>query len=391
MTMNIYLKTLISIMVGMGAALGLALLFVSGNDASKETIIARVSEAQKALPKIVQEDKELMLFFGSSMVGAGFSARQFDSELQQRGKDNIKSFNLGFGGLNPFFQDYFARRVRDEFVKADRKAKLVVIEFNPFQASKTRWQRAKSIVDSYITMLATDEELFEIAKDDLQRGIRLFNIKYLRNDISAQMITSYYGNALFPSKRSERLPEPEELVKRRKALGKQLNEAFEKEYPDYKGEAWSYEWQGAGTIPEERSAETLALFKQYYDTFLNDVNLQNKLNGRIQSADILEMNFEPLMIESFIRIVKSFEQIADKVEIVMLPRNTKWVKYTEQGQQRLNDAIAQIEAKTGLIVKNHQTISGIDETSFSDATHLARYRGDVRYTSYLVEQYADVL
>jgi hypothetical protein len=391
MMMNIYLKTFIGMALGMGSALGLALLFVSANDASKETIIARVSQAQKALPKIVKEDKDLMLFFGSSMVGAGFSARQFDRELQERGKDNIKSFNLGFGGLNPFFQDYFARRIRDEFARADRKAKLVVIEFNPFQASKTRWRRAKSIVDSYITMLATDEELFEIAKTDLQRGIRLFNIKYLRNDISAQMITSYYGNALFPSKRMERIPEPEEITKRRRELGKQLNEAFEREYPDYKGEAWSYEWQGAGTIPQERSAETLVLFEQYYDTFLNDANLQNKLNGRIHSADILEMNFEPLMIESFIRIVKSFEQIADKVEVVMLPRNTKWVKYTEQGEQRLSDAIAQIEAETGLTVRNHQTVPGIDATSFSDATHLARYRGDVRYTSYLVEQYFDSL
>ncbi len=336
--MNIYLKTLLAIILGMGTALGLVYLFTLANNASKETILGRVAQAQEALPKIIEEENELMLFFGSSMVGAGFSPRQFDRQVKEQGK-NIKSFNFGFGGLNPYFQDYLARRIRDSFQHGNRKLKLSIIEFNPFQASQARWNGAKSVVDSFLTMLATDEE----------------------------------------------------IVSKRNEINNKLNEAFEREYPDYDGSDWSYAWQGGGTIPEERSAETLALFDAYYPTLQTEANLKNRLNHRILSADIEEMHFEPQLIESFIQIVQHFQQISEKVDIVLLPRNFKWVKYTPDGKKRLAEAIKKIETATGITIKNHQTVPGIDDKSFRDATHLARYRGDITYTSFLVNEYIDDL
>jgi len=383
---KIYLKIVLAIILGIGAVVVTYRLFLMANNANAESIIGRVVEARAALPRIMDEDKELMMVFGSSMVQAGFSPRVFDQLATADGK-KIKSFNFGFGGLNPLFQDYLSRRIKDEFQSKQRKLKLAVIEFNPFQTTQTRWNGAKFIVDSYITMLASNQELFDIALDDPTRGIRLFNIKYLRNDISAETVTSFYGRMLFPGGRPERVEIPEDNREQVSEIGNQLTEAFKREYPNYVESNWSYDWQGGGTIPSERSAETLALFKQYYALLQDDSRMQNARLNRIFSADIEEMNFEPLLVESFINIVNNFKQIAEQVEIVMLPRNTKWINYSEEGVQRLQKVINEIESATGLKVVSHQEIEEITPEMFGDSTHLARYLGDVPYTQYLYQEY----
>lgn len=382
-----YAKLLLIIFIIMGSAMGIIRLIMILQGASAHGIMGRVIEARAALPKIVKEKKDLAIVFGSSMVEAGFSAREFDSKLAAKGK-NIKSFNFGFGGLNPFFQDYLSRRIKHQFIKNNRKLKLAVIEFNPFQTTTTRWNRAKFIVDSYITMLASDKELWEMTKKDPTRGLRLFTIKYIRGDISAETITSYYGRAIFPVKRPERKKENEEIKKQRNIIGERLGELFKKEYPDYKDSQWSYPWQGAGTIPSERSQETLDLFHQYYKHLQTPERLYNDLQNRIFTADIERLHFEPLLIQSFIRIVKNFQAISENVEVILLPRNTAWVNYTERGKLRLQAAIKQIEDATGVKVVSHQTLEVMKPDMFGDTTHLARYLGDVPYTHFLAGEYA---
>ncbi len=386
-TRKIYFKIIVAIVLVMAAAMGTIRGIMLLSDASKEGILGRVSQAQAALPQIVQEPQELVMFFGSSMTHAGFSARQFDREVNAQGK-NIKSFNFGFGGLNPYFQDFLSRRIREEFEGNDKKLKLALIEFNPFQTSQTRWSRAKSTVDSFLTMLASDEELLEIAREDITRGIRLFNIKYIRGDISAEMVTSYYGRGMFPAERPQRFEDDEATLENRRKLGKEMGELFDKEYPDFKGEDWFYDWQGAGTIPEERSARTLQVFSEYYETVRTDARMKNDRLSRIRTADILEMHFEPLLVESFIQIVKNFQSVSERVEVVMLPRNTQWIHYTDEGKIRLAKAIKEIEEQTGITIVSHQDLNAMNPNMFSDTTHLARYSGDVAYTNFLVKEYA---
>jgi len=387
---KIYTKIALSLLSVFGAAMGIIHFIAYLHDANAENILGRVVEARQALPKILDEEHDLVMMYGSSMTRAGFSPRLFDKEVNAQGK-NIKSFNWGIGGLNPFFQDYLSRRVKEAFQAKDRRLKLAIIEFNPFQTTQTRWRRALPIVDSFLTMLATDAELWEIAKEDPTRGALLFNIKYIRNDISAEMITSFYAEEIFPPDRSILHEEPQELLDKRRELGNELNELFEKEYPDYKGENWHYGWQGGGTIPEERSERTLEVFKEYYATFQHETMKKNFRQRRIISADIMDLNFEPLLVESFIQMVENFKEISDRVEVVMLPRNTEWIQYSPEARARLDAAIKQIESATGISITDHQSIPEITPDMYSDVTHLARYSGDVAYTKYLVKQYADRL
>jgi hypothetical protein len=388
---KIYFKILLVILIGSGVAMAKVRFFTYLNDASSETILGRVLQAQRALPKIVNEEKDLMMFYGSSMTQAGFSPRQFDKAMAEKGL-SIKSFNFGFGGLNPYFQDILSRRIKEQFQQSERQLKLVVLEFNPFQTTITRHKRARSLEDSFLTMLASDQELMDLTLSDPTRGVRLYNIKYLRDGISAEMVTNFFGGALRAPRQRTQLEKDEEIEKRYDEVNDLLNKAFQEEYPDYVPSRWSYEWQGAGTIPDERSAETLKIFEEYYQLQNKDVrDLDDDRLSRIATADIIELNFSEVLIEAYIRLIKNFQEFSDHVEVVLLPRNTDWITNSPEGLERLNKTIARIEKETGVVIKNHQDLDVMNPTMFGDTTHLNRYQGAVTYTKYIIEQYADLL
>lgn len=387
----IYGRIMLAILLGMGLVVAIFRLVTWLNDASADTILARVMEARAELPRMIDEPHDLVMVYGSSMVQAGFSARVFDRELAERSVDNVKSFNFGFGGLNPLFQDYVARRIKEAFQERDRRLKLAVIEFNPFQTTTKRYNGAKPSIDSFVSMLASTPELWDVAMEDLKRGALLLNIRYLRGDISAQMTTHHFGGFLIPPGPRSDLDEDEEVLERRREIGEYLNNAFEEDYPDWSGAAWNYDWQGAGTIPSERSPETLQVFEEYYANLQTDKRLTDARLRRIHCCDIEELHFEETLVQAFIRMVKEFQQFSDQVDVVMLPRNTKWINYPPEARKRLDETIARIEAETGVTLKDWQELPIIDPTMFSDATHLARYLGDVPFTTWMAEHYSEVL
>jgi hypothetical protein len=351
-----------------------------------ERILERVAQAREALPTIVNEEKPQVMVFGSSMVEAGFAPRLFDQQAKAQGKD-IKSYNFGFGGLNPYFQDMLSARISQVYQQNDKRLKLAIIEFNPFQTTQTRWNRAKALVDSYITVLGTDDELWQVAKQDLTRGMLMYNIKYIRQQLSAEMITSFFGKEMFPSKRATRVKDTVENDAKRKELRSQVRETFEADYPDYHGKRWYLAWQGGGTIAAERPNASVELYGEYMKLMQTDARMTNYRQRRVETADVLDLNFEPLLVESFIGIIENFKQFSDKVEVIMLPRNTKWINYSPEARARLDKTIAQIEAATGVSIRDHQEIKETNPQMFRDATHLARYTGDVVYTRYLLNQY----
>lgn len=388
---KLYLKIFLTVVVGMTLAMGIIRGIAWLNDASGSNFLGRVLAARAALPRITQEEGDLVMVFGSSMVQAGFSARHFDREVNARG-GNVKSWNFGFGGLNPYFQDFLARRIREAFERDDRRLKLTLIEFNPFQTTTTRWDGARQVLDSFLPLLASDEELLDIALEDPERGALLYTINHIRDGVSAEMITTQFGRAFSdPPQRSELPPLDEADQARLDEMGADLNARFEAEYPDWVPSPWNYDWQGAGTVPWERPAETVAMFPEYFSLIQNDRAMDNDRLNRIRTADILDLEFEELLIEHFIALVGELKAISEAVEIIVLPRNTEWIQYTPEVAARLQALLDRIEQETGVPVRNHQDLPEMTPQMFSDTTHLGRYVGDIPYTEYLVEQYADRL
>ena len=310
--------------------------------------------------------------------------------LAERGAET-KSFNFGFGGLNPLFQEIYSRRIREAFEDNDRRLKLALIEFNPFQTTKTRRNRARSAEDSFTAILASPAELMQAVIDDPERGLRMLNIRYLRDGVSAEMITSFFGEPFQARRMRSELPRDEQADARAQELGEELGKRFEAEYPDYKGENWRWEWQGGGTIPEERPADTLALFEEYYEVTVTDYSQDNDRLSRIHTADIVNLDFDPELVEAFIGIVENFKAISDHVEVVLLPKNTDWIQNPPEALDRMYAVMERIEQETGVKVRNYQEIEPVKNSYFSDTTHLNRYQGAVAFTQFLVDQYAGLI
>lgn len=386
----VFLRILVAIALTMTVALGLVRLFTHLNDASGETFLARVLEARAALPRIVKEEQDLMLFYGSSMVQAGFSPRQFDQDMAGRGI-GVKSFNFGFGGLNPYFQMYLARRITEPLIASNRRLKLVLIEFNPFQTTKTRRNRALSIEDSFLGLLASPEELWQLTLQDPKRGIRVHTIRYLRDGVSSEMITTFFGGAFRPPRPKTALQTDEAADRQLREVGQKLQAKFKEEYPDYVESEWSYEWQGGGTLPEERSEDTHALVAQFYEAQQAPHRMDDDRLFRVHTADIIDLDFDEVLVASFIDAVKTFQQVSDLVEVVLLPKNTDWIKNPPNALARQHAVIARIARETGVPVHNFQQIPAVTNDMFSDTTHLNRYRGAVAFTTFIAERYADAL
>ena len=268
---------------------------------------------------------------------------------------------------------------------------MALIEFVPFQLTRARWNGAQPVVDSYVAMLATPNEMFDLVLEDPTRGLRILNIHYLRNDVSAEMTTWYFGQGLRTPNPVSQMAEDEENEKLVDELGEKLNEKFEEEYPEYVASNFNYDWQGAGTIPSERSQETLDLFVQYYDALRHPRRIENAKLRRINCCDIEELHFEEVLVESFIRIVQTFQQFSDHTEVVLLPRNTAWIHYTPEAEARMNAVLDRIRTETGATIRNYQEVEGIGPEHFSDASHLSRYGGDVPFTAILADDYLPLL
>ncbi|MEM7705902.1 MAG: hypothetical protein AAF358_10145 [Pseudomonadota bacterium] len=390
---GIFVRIFLTVLLGMGIALALVQGLVMALGAGSSSLLGRVIEARNAIPRIVSEPQELVMMFGSSMTDAGFSPREFDLAIAENG-GSVKSFNFGFGGLNPLFQDYLSRRIREDFEANDRRLKLVMIEFNPFQTTVSRRNLQRPLEESYVALLASPAELADFTLDDPGSGIRMSLIRYLRDGISAEMITTFLWGEPFRAPRSDdgvAFERDEAAEERLREVLRVLGERFGEEYPDFDGSDWYYPWQGGGTIKAERPAETLEFFDEYYDLITTDYRMAVDRLDRVQSADIEELHFDAELVSAFVRIVENFKAISDHVEIIMLPKNTDWIKNPPEALVRQAEAIKQIEAETGLPVRDFQVIEPVSNDMFSDTTHLNRYQGAVAFTDFLVERYAELL
>ena len=145
--------------------------------------------------------------------------------------------------------------------------------------------------------------------------------------------------------------------------------------------------EGAGTIPEERSEDTLELFKEYYETLRTEKRLNDDRLWRIQCCDIENLDFEEELITGFIRTVRNFQQFSDHVEVILLPRNHDWIGRPPDAEERLRRVLERIRQETGVTIHSFEDAPEITPQMYSDTTHLARYSGDEVFTRFLADEY----
>ena len=129
--------------------------------ADAQELLGRVLEGQEGLKRLLVEDEDdLVMVFGSSMTRRRLSARASLTSTSRTWAAVFRPGTFGFGGLNPMFQEFLARRFVDDFNAHDRRLKLLLIEFNPFQTTKTRRNRAVAIEEPYMSLLSSPAEIW---------------------------------------------------------------------------------------------------------------------------------------------------------------------------------------------------------------------------------------
>ncbi len=358
--------------------------------ASNIPMNARVLEMMDYVPTLVAENpqRKKVMVFGTSMVQAGFEPDQFDAYFESRGQD-IVSYNYGVGNLNPEFQQYVTAHIRRELEASGEMLDLSLLEFNPFQTTKSRNVLGAITRDQNEAVLLSLNELWEITLQNPDRGFRLLNIRFFREGISAELLSSIFtinGPVNFDA------PDPEYAAAEERR--NEMRRAFLNTLPDGSnpfGGIWSIDRRGGRLNKSQLSEESLDALYDYAESFVHPALMEPDLQRRVRQGDILGLDFEERLVQAFINMVNDLNAVSEHMEVVLLPRNTDWVVYTPEVQEKLDALMERVTRETGVAVRDMQNHPQITPEMFVDTTHLSFALGIDTYTRVLAETYADVL
>lgn len=380
---RVSLKTVAGITIVFSLIVGLYIQLASLVDMN-----GRAVAMLSALPVVTEQSQktQTMLIFGSSMVQAGFEPSRFDQAMSNLGKE-VVSYNYGVGNLNPEFQAIATRRIRKAFEEENQKLTLALIEFNPFQTTKARNVLGDITRDQNQAVLMSPSELWNITLQDPNRGVRLLTIRYLRNGLSAELLTSGIAMELGED------PVPTEGLAEAQQKRRELGRAFMETLPEgesyFSDTPWNLDWRGGRADKSILTPESDAALHTYADSFRQTPLMQADLQRRIEQGDILELEFHEPLVLAFIEMVNNLNAVSEQMEILLLPRNTDWVVYSPEVQAKLTSLMDRISAATGVPVNDLQDDPRINPQDFVDTTHLSYSSGIDKFTDLLVEEYAE--
>lgn len=382
-------------MVSVAAVAGTALVFSTiivlySLLASTQNANDRAKSAINYLPAVVaqDQDKKKVLVFGSSTVESGFAPDQFDAALNDLDKGVI-SYNFGVPNLNPEYQAHISRRIRDSFNEAGEKLNLSLIEFNPFQTTKTRKLLGDAKRDQSQAVLMSTNELWKITTQDPDHGLQLLNIRFLRSGLSAELLTSEIAEELIKSPFTTTELELAREV-RNDAL-QTFRATLPNENPYFSDEAWDIEMRGGRASLNKLSEKSRSALESYASSYRQSELMEADLQRRIVQGDILDLDFHEDLVLAFIEIVNDLSSVSYQSEIILMPRNTQWVNYSTEVETKLDELMRRITNATGVSVRNWQDDPRITPEEFTDTTHLSFSTGISKFTDLLVEEYGDRL
>ena len=243
-----------------------------------------------------------------------------------------------------------------------------------------------------MSLLASPAEIRDRIFADPASGLRIAEIRYLRDGVSAEAITTYFFAEPFQEGSADPGIEEDEANEER------IDEAieayfpkYEEEFPEFADCDWCYDWKGGGALESERSEELTAIIADYYSLVQADYKMQLDRLRRINTSDIIDLDFDEDLVVAFIEKVKVFKQISDNVEVILLPKNDDWIDNPPETLQRLHEVMARIELETGVRVRDFQKIDAVTNDMFSDTTHLNGRQGSEAFTQFLAEEYGHLL
>jgi hypothetical protein len=383
---GVALKTLIAVILVFGSVVWVFKMLADVMD-----INGRVETQLEYLSEMSTKDKDIskVMVFGSSQTQAGFEPLVFEEALKLQEIEAL-SYNYGMGNLNPGYQKYITRQIRDVFEREGQKLTLSLVEFTPFQATLVRDSFTKFTRDQNQAMLLTPQDIWDITLEDPTRGILLFNIRYLRNNLSAELfssILSIIGGVLSQSFN----PDYSEARNFQNQMQQNFQDSLgEGQFiPDTDG--WHINLRGGRLDKSDFSRQTMDALGAWQKAYQAQAYMMADLTRRVDQADILELGFDEQLIIDFIQMVKDLKAVSEHTEVILLPRNTDWIIYSPEVKAKLQGVLDRIERETGVPVRNFQEDPRITPAQFRDTTHLNFYDGIDIFSKLLADVYSDSL
>lgn len=349
----------------------------------------RIQTAAAALPaalKLQEKDPQSIVYvFGSSLVEFGFSPEAFDTQLAQHGIP-VVSYNFAFGNADPKIQNRFAHKFADIFQPHPGKIDLVIFEFTPFQATARRAEQSGRLNQAAQAVIGDWRDFLDIAKEDHEEAIALFNTHYIRDGVPAEAITSLMATPL------RQRPKPATTLNddEKPSIGKLRMDFYRSLHKDWFRDLAPGAWRPAdrGGLPLDASSDTLSLADTFMARLQKPVHMQQSLDDRIHCCDMLELNIDEKMLDYFIDAVRQAQRVSRRVDILLMPRNQDVVSLSDTAQARLKAAIDHIQTETGATIIDFSTASDYDVSWFFDADHLTLFKGRTRFSRELADHYA---
>ncbi|PTL82825.1 hypothetical protein DAT35_18875 [Vitiosangium sp. GDMCC 1.1324] len=341
----------------------------------------RVRGFLQALPDIAaREDSALV--FGSSIIQHGFSPEVFEAHL--RGP-RVTAYNLGFPGVDPEVQQLLAHRVAEAFQRGNHRARLMVVEFTPFQATLARGQasRYRELAQVKKALLSTPGDLAETALHSPEEASHLASLQALGGR-SPLAVTSLLEHQLLDGPPPAWWPGPraEEPDTGRKALIERVR-------------AGRARVEGR-PVPEWdplRRGEVRLVFEQTREDYLAWLRLraapemlEGDLQWRVETSDILELRFDERRVAAFVDVVRTLASVSERTVLLLAPRNRAWVHLTPEGRARLAEVVARLTRDTGVPVLDLTEAPEFTAEDFVDTTHLNESSGRPKLSRRLAEE-----
>lgn len=330
----------------------------------------RIQDFLQELPAIAARE-DAALVFGSSLIQHGFSPEVFEANL---GGPRVTAYNLGFPGVDPEVQLLLAHRVAESFQRSGHRARLMVVEFTPFQATLARGRSAKfnEMANVKRAMLATPGDLVETALRSPEEASHLAALQALGNN-SPLAITSTLEHQLFD--------EPAPADDARQVLVARIR-AGKARVEQRHVRAWDPVRRGESRLFFEETREDYLAWARMRSA---PEILEQNLEWRVRTSDLLELRFDERKVAAFAEAVRALAGVSERTVLMLAPSNRAWVQLTPGGRARLAEVVARLSRDTGVPVVDLSEAPEFTPEDFIDVTHLNESSGRPRLSRRLAE------
>ena len=336
----------------------------------------RLLVATRKLPDIARDGTAVV--FGTSPMQWGFSPAIFDRTLAQ-GAVTMRTYNLGNFGIGPDLMSIMARRLGGELEGQNRRLRLAVLEFTPWNATAARRNDffINAMASAQRARLVNAPALLGIARHSLDQASEVLTLKAW-GDLPPEAAVIIYNRMVLQ-------PITNLGTDRRSRL---IRDAGKRARVNSQGEAWNFRRRGEVVLRDPAKP-------QDYDAWLElhqqPAFMVEDLAWRVNSADIHGLHFDDDFIDDYIELARILETYADLVVVVVAPCHPDARPEDAAARARLAAVLKRIETEAHVPVVDLYESPAFVRYDFMDNTHVNDSTGKEKLSRILAERILPLL